>query len=40
MGCTEKLWMPIPGAFKARLDGVMGSLSCWVAALSMGGGWD
>ena len=24
---------------KARLDGALGSLSCWVAALPMEGGW-
>jgi len=25
--------------FKARLDGALGSLSCWVAALPMTGAW-
>ena len=27
-------------AFKARLDGALGSLSCWGAALPMAGDWD
>ena len=27
-------------AFKAKLDGALDSLSCWVAALPMAGGWD
>jgi len=35
MGYPEKLWCPIPGALKARLDGALGSLSWWVAALPM-----
>ena len=26
-------------AFKARLDGALGNLSWWVAALPMAGGW-
>jgi len=30
---------PIPEALKARLDGAMGSLSWWVAALPTAGGW-
>ena len=33
MFCPEKLWVPHPWRFKARLDGALGSLSCWVAAL-------
>ena len=28
---------PIPGDFKARLDGALGSLTWWVAALPMAG---
>jgi len=27
-------------ALRARLDGTLGSLSCWVAALPMAGGWN
>jgi len=27
-------------ALKARLDGALGSLSCWEAALPMAGGWN
>jgi len=30
----RELWVPHPWRFKARLDGALGSLSCWVAALS------
>ena len=37
--CPEKLWCPIPGALKARLDGALGSLIWWMAALPMAGGW-
>ena len=34
--------VPHPWRFKARLDGALGSLSCWVAALPTawgGAGW-
>ena len=27
-------------AFKARLDGILGSLTWWLATLPMGGGWN
>jgi len=35
----RELWVPHPWRFKARLDGALGSLSCWVAALPMEQGW-
>ena len=36
--CPEKLWMPHAlKAFKTRLDGALGSLSWWAAALPMAG---
>lgn len=37
--CPERLWMPRPSleVLKARLDGALGSLSCWGAALPMAG---
>ena len=41
------MWMPREAvgapsleAFKPRLDGALGSLSCWVAALPMEGVWN
>ena len=27
-------------AFKARLDGALGSLGCWLATLHIAGGWN
>ena len=38
----RELWVPHPWRFKARLDGVLGSLSWWVTALPTaqdGTGW-
>jgi len=31
--CPEKLWVPYSFRLKARLDGALGILSCWGAAL-------
>ena len=31
---------PFLEVFKARMDGALGSLSWWVAALPMAGGWN
>ena len=36
----EAVGPPSLEAFKAKLDGALDSLSCWVAALPMAGGWD
>ena len=36
--CPEKLWCPSLEVLKARLDGALGSLSWWGAALPMAGG--
>mgnify|MGYP001856366566 CR=1 FL=1 len=33
----ERLWVPIPGGIKARLDGALSSLSWWGAALPTAG---
>jgi len=35
----EAVGAPSPEALEARLDGALGSLSCWVA-LPMAGGWN
>ena len=35
----EAVGAPSLEALRARLDGALGSLSCWVAALPMAGGW-
>ena len=36
----EAVDAPSLEAFKARLDGALGSLTYWVAALRMVGGWN
>ena len=36
----EAVGAPSLGVFKARVDGALGSLSCWVAALPMAGNWN
>ena len=36
----EVMDAPSLEAFKARLDGSLGSLIWWMAALSMAGGWN
>jgi len=36
----EAVGSPSLDVLKASLDGALSSLSCWVAALPMAGGWD
>jgi len=36
----EAVGAPSPEVFKAGLDGALGSLSWWLAALPMAGNWD
>ena len=37
--CPDSVGAPFLEAFKARLDGALGSLSWWAVALPMAGGW-
>jgi len=39
-GCPEKLWLTTPEVVKARLEGVLGSLTWGMTALPMVGGWN
>jgi len=36
----EAVGVPSPEALKARLHGALVSLSCWLAALPVAGGWN
>ena len=38
--CPERLWMLSLDVLKARLDGALGSLVCWLATLHIAGGWN
>jgi len=36
----EAVGVPSLDALKAKLDGALGSLNCWVATLPVAGGWN